>query len=93
MVVGVTPSTLLIARRVHPNSATICSFVKDVRCCRQSVRTMAQKATQNPHPVGPCVNTNVMPGHVLFEKNLGTFDDAGSDNEKCSDETPRGKVV
>lgn len=33
MVVGVTPRAALIALRVQPNSATICSLVKDVRDC------------------------------------------------------------
>jgi hypothetical protein len=43
--------------------------------------------------MGPCVNTDVMPSHVLFDKNLGTFDDAGSDNEKCSYEISCGEEV
>ena len=33
MVVGVTPSTSLIAFLVQPNSATICSLVKVVKGC------------------------------------------------------------
>src|SRR5260221_10191880 len=31
IVVGVTPSTFWMARRVQPSSATICSFVRDVK--------------------------------------------------------------
>ncbi len=34
MKVGVTPSTVWIACRVHPSSATICSFVIAVRGCK-----------------------------------------------------------
>lgn len=37
IVVGVTPRTFLIAFRVQPNSATICSVVREVKCWKSEV--------------------------------------------------------
>jgi hypothetical protein len=67
----------------------ICQGCKMLQAKHQN---SSSDAIHNTHPVGPCVDTDVMPGHVLFDKNLRAFDDTGSNNEKGSQEILPGEV-
>ena len=87
---GVTPSTRLIASRVQPSSATICSFVMAVRGCGdQTVSAVAYVRKRVwTYVVGPCVHGDFVASHVLIDEDVRV-----RHHTRADDEERRRKVV
>lgn len=74
-----------IAFRVHPSSATICSFVNLVKVCKKGyLANRKEKVFPKTDVVGPGVDTDLMPAHVLFNNQGGPFNDTRSDDKESS---------